>query len=168
MHFTARMYSIRIKAMCASRRSSETADYGTSNTATVATKGHQGFELRIPAQPNRTWVIPLRITLNAYCRDTEPVGGTDNVYIYQAESNLLKSSSWCAGGCVAYTSLSGYSIVAKGSASMTGPQPIPQGWPKSRIRRSRGSDWPRAVRRYGNKSLESWAAARTQNRNLGK
>ena len=128
---------------CTSRRGSSkaklttilrNADYGanSSNFAT-AYKGIQGMEVRL--KPNligtlsysiATGTTPATGTLNS-------AGGTDYAYIYQAESNLMKVSGWCATGtnavCVPYTTLFGYSVVANGNAVQTGTAAqYPTGW----------------------------------------
>ena len=122
----------------------------------MAAKGYRAFEFRIT--PNLTGTLNYSIANHtkkpASGRLSQP-GGNDSVYIYQAESNLLKSAAWCSGGCVGYTTLSGHSIVAKGGASQTGTAQYPQGW--ADIRDSSGAGvqiGQEQFAAYGNKSLE--------------
>ena len=143
--------------MFESRRSSGTPITEQPTPRAVATRGYQGFELRIT--PNLAGTLNYSIATHtrkpATGRLNQP-GGADSVYIYQAESNLLKSAGWCAGGCVGYTTLSGYSIVANGGASQTGTATqYPQGW--ADIRDSSGAGvqiGQEQFAAYGNKSLE--------------
>ena len=157
MHLTARLYFYQNKTYVRITPILRNADYGSSGTATVASKGHQGFELRV--RPNITGTLNYSIANHTTTPTTgalNQTGGTDNAYIYQAESNNLKSAGWCGNGCVGYSSISGYAIVANGSASLTGTaNQFPQGWAdvsnSAGVGVEIGQD---QFSGYGNKSLE--------------
>jgi hypothetical protein len=158
LHFTARLYFFRNKTYFKVTSILRNADYGTSNTAATAYKGFQGYELRLAGKLTGTLsysiandtATPTTGTLNA-------AGGTDSAYLYQAESALMKSSSWCSGtGCVPYTTLSGYSIIKNGSAALTGTaSQYPQGWADISDASGAGIQIGQyQLAAYGNKSLE--------------
>ena len=129
MRFTARLYFTRGKTSVRMVPILRNADYGTSNTFATAFKGYQGYELRI--SPNITGTLNYAVAApgsgtgcsGGVCSGTlNQAGGTDYVYLYQAESNLMKDSNWCTGntGCVAPATLSGYALLKNGVAVTTG------------------------------------------------
>lgn len=130
MHTTTRMYfyygSSAVKATVSLRN----ADLGVSSTFASATKGHQGFELRIKA--NFSGTLSYTIANHTGTPTTGTLasgGGTDYAYIYQANSNILKQAGQCTSPCVNPASISGYAIVNNGTASQTGTvSQYPVGW----------------------------------------
>lgn len=122
MKFTNRMYFYKGKSYTKNTVSLRNADYGTSNTFTTAFKGHQGFELRLTA--NITGTLSYSVANHTGTPTTGTLsqpGGTDYVYLYQAESTVQKPTTWCGfSGCVAPSPLSGYAIIANGSSVQSG------------------------------------------------
>ncbi len=138
MHFTVREYFYanqnRVKLTVALRN----ADKGPSNTFATAFKGHQGYELRL--DPNLTGTLTYNIGVDpaSKCAGSSPglctgtlnqSGGTDSVYLYQGESQLMKWQDWCGSGCVPYTTDTGYTVNNNGTALLTkGDTFYPAGW----------------------------------------
>ena len=140
MNYTVRYYFYKGKPYVKVTPTLRNADYGISNTAATAFRGHQGVEFRFT--PNLAGTLNYTISTattgtgcsGGVCTGTlDQTGGTDYAYIYQAESNRMKVSSqgWCSGnmGCVLPTSLTGYAILKNGTALATGTaSQYPQGW----------------------------------------
>ncbi len=128
MHGTARMYFYLNKSSVKVTSILRNADYGTSNTFATAYKGHQGYELRIT--PNISGPANYAIANDTSSPSTGSVSGTDSVYLYQGESQLMTlAGSWCGYQCVPYTNDKGYSIVKNGSTVLAGADTqYPQGW----------------------------------------
>ena len=122
MHHTTRLFFYKNKNYVKATVALRNADYGTSNTFASATKGYQGLELRV--SPNISGALNYTIANHTATPTTgklNSTGGTDYAYLYQAESTLMKPAGWCgSSGCVTPSPLSGYSIVANGSAVTTG------------------------------------------------
>jgi hypothetical protein len=165
MSFTVREYFYKGKTNARIVPTLRNADYGTSNTFATAYKGYQSYEVRIT--PNLTGTLNYSIaapTTGTGCNGTTCSGtlnqaaGTDSVYLYQAESTLMKFPGWCAtgSGCVPMTTLTGYSVVKNGVAVTTGTgSQYPQGW--ADISDSSGAGvqiGQYQFAAYGNKSLE--------------
>jgi hypothetical protein len=134
------------------------ADYGTSSTFATASKGYQSLELRI--NPNISGTLSYAIANNAgnTTGTLNQAGGTDYAYLYQAESNQMKNSNWCTGfpGCIVPSSLTGFAIVANGTASLTGTaSQYPTGWADISDASGVGVEIGQYyLAGYGNKSLE--------------
>ena len=127
MHFTVREYFHQGKTWVKLTSSLRNADYGTSNTFATASKGHQGYELRLT--PNISGTLTYNIANHTASPSTGTVSGTDSVYLYQGESQNMNSGDWCGYGCVPYTADAGYSIVKNGSSVLSGTDAqYPQGW----------------------------------------
>jgi hypothetical protein len=162
MHVTVRMYFSQGSSKAKLTTILRNADYGanSSNFAT-AYKGIQGMEVRIT--PNLTGSLRYNIANHTASPTTgtlNSTGGTDYAYIYQAESTLMKVSGWCSNGtnavCVPYTSLSGYAVVANGTAVQTGASAqYPTGWADISDAGGNGVEIGQyQFAGYGNKSLE--------------
>jgi hypothetical protein len=156
MRCTARLYFYKNKNYVKITAIMRNADYGKSSTFTTAYKGHQGYELRI--KPNISG--PLSYTIGNHT-STPTAGtlnsGTDSVYLYQAESTLMKEANWCDGtGCVPYSSQTGYSIVKNGTALISGTAAqYPAGWADISDANGVGVEIGQyQLAAYGNKSLE--------------
>jgi hypothetical protein len=127
MHFTVREYFHQGKTWVKVTSELRNADYGTSNTFATAYKGHQGYELRL--SPNISGTLNYSVANDTASPTTGTVSGTDNVYLYQGESQNMKSPDWCGYGCVPYTTDAGYSIVKNGTPVLNGTDTqYPQGW----------------------------------------
>jgi hypothetical protein len=127
LNFTIRMYFYKGKTSVKVTSILRNADYGAPNTFASAYKGHQGYELRIRA--NISGAANYSIANHTASPSTGSISGTDSAYIYQAESQLMKTTGWCGYGCVPVTTDSGYSIVKNGSQLISGTATqYPQGW----------------------------------------
>jgi len=127
MHGNARMYFYSGKTSIKVTSSLRNADYGTSNTFATAYKGHQGYELRIA--PNISGTLNYTIANDTGSPTTGTVSGTDSVYIYQGESQLMKYYNYCGSGCVPFTTDTGYKIVKNTTTLLSGGDTqYPQGW----------------------------------------
>jgi hypothetical protein len=127
MHFTVREYFYNGRTNMKITSELRNADYGTSGTFATAYKGHQGYELRIV--PNISGTLNYTIANHTGAPSTGTMSGTDSVYLYQGESQLMKWQDWCGSGCVPYTTDTGYSIVKNGSTIISGTDTqYPQGW----------------------------------------
>src|SRR4029453_248908 len=90
------------------------ADYGTSSSFAVAYKGHQGYEWRL--RPALSGTPTYQIAKHDGAVDSGTLtSGTDDVYLYQAQSDWMKAYDWCASDCVPYSTDNGYTIVKNGS-----------------------------------------------------
>jgi hypothetical protein len=158
MNFTARMYFYKNKSYVKVTSILRNADYGSSNTFATAYKGFQGYELRV--SPNISGALNYTIANHTATPTTGTLNtsnATDSAYLYQAESTLMSTGSWCSGtGCVPYTTLSGYSIVKNGAATLTGSSSqYAQGWADIRDSSGAGVEIGQyLLAAYGNKSLE--------------
>jgi YetA-like protein/Bacterial Ig-like domain (group 1)/Dockerin type I domain len=165
MEYTVREYFYKGKTYARIVPTLRNAAYGTSNTFATAHKSYQGYEIRI--SPNLSGTLNYTIAAptsgtgcnGSTCTGTlNQAGGTDYAYLYQAESDLMKPSSWCptGNGCIPYTSLSGYSVIRNGTALTTGTvSQYPRGW--ADISNSAGAGvqiGQYQFAAYGNKSLE--------------
>lgn len=126
MNFTVRLYFYKGKTSVKVTSILRNADYGSSNTFASAFKGHQGYELRIA--PNLGAGATYSIAT-----DSSPVTGSlaasDSVYLYQADSKLMRGADWCGYGCVPFTQDTGFSVVKNGSTLKSGSDTqYPQGW----------------------------------------
>lgn len=127
MRFTVRMYFYLGKSSVKVTSVLRNADYGVSNSFATAYKGHQGYELRI--QPNMASSANYSIGNETSSPTTGALTGSDSVYLYQAESQQMKSTMWCGYLCVPFTNDTGFSIVKNGSPVRSGADTLfPQGW----------------------------------------
>lgn len=157
MHTTTRLHFYKGKTSVKAAVILRNADIGSSYTFATATKGHQGFELRI--KPNLSGTLTYTIanhTANPTTGTLNPAGGTDSAYIYQANSNLLKQNNQCTSPCVLPSTISGYAIVANGAAVLTGTaSQYPVGWAEiSDASNNNVVIGYEQFAGYGNKSLE--------------
>jgi len=154
MHTTTREYFYRNRSQAKYTVVLRNADYGTSGTFATASKGYQGFELRI--KPNISGSLTYTFANGAGTATNGTMSGTDYTYLYQAESNLAKPTSWCAGYCNPPSTISGYAILKNGTAILTGAaSQYPAGW--ADIANSAGVGvliGQDQLAAYGNKSLE--------------
>lgn len=153
MHQTTRLYFYQNRAQVKYTTILRNADYGTSSTFATASKGFQGFEIRIT--PNISGTLTYQIANDA-TTTSGTMSGTDSTYLYQAESDLGKASGWCAGTCGPPSTISGFSIMHNGSALVSGSSSqYPIGWAdiatSGGVGVMIGQDQLAA---YGNKSLE--------------
>ena len=119
MRGTARMYFFKGKTFVQTTSILHNADYGASNTFATAYKGHRGYELRIA--PALTGTLNYTFAKHAGAgNETGTISGADSVYLYQAQSRLLKVLNWCeAAGCVPISADRGYTLVKTASATPT-------------------------------------------------
>jgi len=153
MHQTTRMYFYQNRAQVKYTTALRNADYGTNNTFATASKGFNAFELRVT--PTISGTLTYKIANDAGIT-TSTMSGSDTTYLYQAESNLAKSSSWCNATCNPPSTISGWAIMHNGSAVLTGSaSQYPTGWAdiatSGGVGILIGQDQFAA---YGNKSLE--------------
>ncbi len=154
MHTTVREYFAKGRSQMKYTVALRNADYGTSSTFATASKGYQGFEMRIT--PNISSTLTYTVANHTGTPTSGTMSGTDVTYLYQAESNLLKPTGWCAGFCNPPSTISGYAILNNGSAVQTGTaSQYPVGWADisnaSGVGVMIGQD---QLAGYGNKSLE--------------
>ena len=127
MKFTVRLYFYKGKSAVKVTTSLRNADYGAADTFTTAFKGHQGYELRI--SPSLTGTPSYAIGNHTSSPTTGTLAATDNLYLYQGQSQLMKWQDWCGYGCVPYTADTGYRIVKNGATIVSGNDTqYPQGW----------------------------------------
>lgn len=156
MAFTVRLYFSKNQNSVKVVSELQNADYGTSNTYASAAKGYQGYELRIT--PNLTGALTYTFGNNTQTPTTGTMSAGDSVYLYQAESVLMKKPTWCTDsvGCVVPSPLSGYAIMKNGAPLLTGTaSQYPQGW--ADISNSSGAGLEIGqyeLAAYGDKSLE--------------
>jgi hypothetical protein len=169
MCFTARLYFVANKTSVRVRPILRNADHAVGGTATSAYKGHQGYELRIKANLSGTLNYIIATHNSTSTGTLNNSAGTDScgeggsaqcAYIYQAESTMMKNPGWCTGGtwatCVAPASISGYSVIANGSAATTGTSAQwPAGWADLTDSSGAGIEIGQyLMAAFGNKSLE--------------
>jgi len=128
MHFTVRMTFYSGKSSVKITSVLRNADYGTSNTFATAYKGHQGYEVRV--SPTLSGTLNYSFGNDTPTPTTGTITSADSVYLYEAQSQLMKAANWCGNGtCIPYTTDTGYSIVKDGTAVLSGtPAQYPQGW----------------------------------------
>lgn len=127
MAFTVRMYFYRGKSHVKVTSILRNADYGKSNTFASAYKGHEGYELRLNV--NLTGTANYAVGTHASSPATGSLSASDNLYLYQGESQLMRWQDWCGFGCISYTTDTGYQLVRNGSVLMSGSATqYPQGW----------------------------------------
>jgi hypothetical protein len=127
LHFTVREYFYLGKTAVKVTSILRNADYGTSNTFATAYKGHQGYELRLT--PSISGTTNYSFGNHTSAPTTGTLTSSDNIYLYQGESQQLKWQDWCGSGCVPFTNDTGYSIVKNGSTLTSGVDTqYPQGW----------------------------------------
>lgn len=129
MNFTVRLHFYkglaRVKAVTTLRN----ADLGDSNTFATAYKGLAAYEWRTTA--NISGTRTYAIGKHAGAVETGTMSGSDDVYLYQAESLSMKEPDWCGSGCVAYTTDTGYDLRKNGVSLATGTDDAAQaagGW----------------------------------------
>jgi hypothetical protein len=156
MHVTVREYFWKGESYVKLTTSLRNADYGTTNTFATAFKGIQGFELRL--KPALSGPLSYALGNHTGSPTAGTMSATDEVYLYQAESNAMKPPTWCNGhtGCVPFTTLSGYSILKNGAPLLTGTAAqYPQGWADISDASGKGVEIGQyQLAGYGNKSLE--------------
>ena len=117
MHQTTYMYFYQGRSQVKYSTVLRNADFGTSSTFATASKGYQGFELRIV--PNISGTLTYQIAKNSGIA-TGTTSGTDSTYLYQAESQLAEPSGYCASKCHPYSTISGWAIMHNGGSVATG------------------------------------------------
>jgi hypothetical protein len=156
MNFTARLYFYKGRSAVKVTSILRNAEHGASNSFATAYKAFQAYEVRV--SPNLTGSLSYSIANHSGTTTGSLSSASDNVYLYQAESNLMTNNgNWCNGtGCVPYTTLKGYSIVKNGAAVLTGTSSqYPTGWADISNAAGVGVEIGQyQLAAYGNKSLE--------------
>jgi len=127
LQFTVRLYFYRGKNVVKVTSVMRNAEYGGSNSFASAYKGIQAYELRL--SPSFTGSRNYSIANHTGSPTTGTLSGSDSVYLYQGQSQLMKWQDWCGFGCVTFTNDTGYRIVRNGSTVVSGTDTqYPQGW----------------------------------------
>lgn len=155
LQFTVRMYFYKDKSWLKITSILRNAEYGKSNTFATAYKGHQGYEIRV--RPSLGGPLSYAIANHTSSPTTGTVSGSESVYLFQGDSDLMKDTrNGCGYGCVPYTTDPGYRLVANGGVVMSGSKTeYPEGW--ADIRDASGAGLQIGVYQmaaYGPKSLE--------------
>lgn len=185
MRFTVRMHfykgQTRVKATVTLRN----ADLGGSNSFASAYKGLAAYEWRTKANISGTNIF--EIAKQGGTVQTGTLTGSDEVYIYQAKSDLMKADNWDSVS-PQYTDDSGYDIRRNGASLATGTSAADQAsggwgdirdssgagmsigayqlsayWPKSLEFGAGGSDvriglWPRQNTRFYHQAWPQWSS----------
>lgn len=136
MRYTVRMHFYKNKSYVRAVVSLQNADLGHNNFAS-AFKGHDSYEWRIV--PNISGTTSYTMANDTSTPLTGTLSGTDDLYVYQAETTRMKWQDWCGFGCVTYSPDQGFAINRNGSNIDTGTAAEPVGgWADIRDSNGRG------------------------------
>jgi hypothetical protein len=93
------------------------ANYGTSGTFATAFKGHQGIVLAL--QPNYSGTLNWSMGNETGTPTSGTMSGSDDVYLYQAQSTVQQFEDNNGGGVIPYTTDTTSKIVKNGSNQHT-------------------------------------------------